>query len=112
LPGLSKTVWSAAGYYERYGFSARVATRYRSNYIGEIDDFAGDRALEYVRHEQITDFQTGYEFQEGPVKGLSILFQVNNLTNTPFIDYSGSPSRVRDYETFGRDFFFGFNYRH
>lgn len=112
LPGLSKTVWSAAGYYEKYGFSARVATRYRSNYIGEIDDFAGDRALEYVRHEQITDFQTGYEFQEGPVKGLSILFQVNNLTNTPFIDYSQNVSRIRDYETFGRDFFFGFNYKH
>jgi TonB-dependent receptor len=111
LPGLSKTVWSAAGYYEKYGFSARIATRYRSNYIGEIDDFSGTRALEYVRHEQITDFQTGYEFQQGPVKGLSILFQVNNLTNTPFIDYSGNPSRVRDYETFGRDFFFGFNYR-
>jgi TonB-dependent receptor len=112
LPGLSKTVWSAAAYFEKYGFSARVATRYRSNYIGEIDDFAGDRALEYVRHEQITDFQTGYEFQQGPVKGLSILFQVNNLTNTPFIDYSANPSRIRDYETFGRDFFFGFNYKH
>jgi TonB-dependent receptor len=112
LPGLSKTVWSAAGYYEKYGFSARIATRYRSNYIGEIDDFSGSRALEYVRHEQITDFQTGYEFQQGPVKGFSILFQVNNLTNTPFIDYSGNVSRIRDYETFGRDFFFGFNYRH
>ena len=65
-----------------------------------------------MRHEQITDFQTGYEFQSGPVKGLSILFQVNNLTNTPFIDYSANKSRIRDYETFGRDFFFGFNYKH
>ncbi len=112
LPGLSKTVWSATAYYEKYGFSARVATRYRSNYIGEIDDFAGDRALEFVRHEQITDFQAGYEFQKGAVKGLAILFQVNNLTNTPFIDYSQNVSRVRDFETFGRDFFFGFNYKH
>lgn len=112
LPGLSKTVWSATAYYEKYGFSARVATRYRSNYIGEIDDFAGDRALEFVRHEQITDFQTGYEFQQGPAKGFAILFQVNNLTNTPFIDYSQNVSRIRDFETFGRDFFFGFNYKH
>ena len=111
LPGLSKTVWSAMLYYEQYGFSARIATRYRSNYIGEIDDFAGDRALEYVRHEQITDFQTGYEFERGALKGLSILFQINNVTNAPFIDYSSDPARVRDYETFGRDFFFGFNYK-
>ena len=111
LPGLSKTVWSAMLYYEKFGFSARIATRYRSDYIGEITDFAGDRALEYVRHEQITDFQTSYEFQQGWAQGLSVLFQVNNLTNTPFIDYAQVITRVRDYETFGRDFFFGFNYK-
>ncbi len=111
LPGLSKTVASAMLYYEKYGFAARVASRYRSNYIGEITDFAGDRALEYVRHELITDFQTSYEFKEGRAQGLMVMFQVNNLTNTPFIDYSVSVARTRDYETFGRDFFFGLNYK-
>ena len=111
LPGLSKTVASATVYYERHGFAARIASRYRSDYIGEITDFAGDRALEYVRHELITDFQTSYEFQEGRAKGLMLLFQVNNLTNTPFIDYSVVTTRTRDYETFGRDFFFGLNYK-
>jgi iron complex outermembrane receptor protein len=111
LPGLSKNVWQVTGYYERYGFSARIATRYRGNYIGEITDFSGSRSLEFVRHEQINDAQVGYEFGTGPARGLSILLQVNNFTNTPFIDYSGSPQNVRDYETFGRDFFFGFNYK-
>lgn len=111
LPGLSKTVASAMLYYEKYGFAARIASRYRSNYIGEITDFAGDRALEYVRHELITDFQTSYELQNGPAKGLMFLLQINNLTNTPFIDYSADPTRVRDYETFGRDIFFGANYK-
>jgi iron complex outermembrane receptor protein len=111
LPGLSKTVASATLYYEKYGFAARVASRYRSDYIGEITDFAGDRALEYVRHELITDFQTSYELQGGPAKGLMVLFQVNNLTNTPFIDYSVTTTRTRDFETFGRDFFFGLNYK-
>ena len=111
LPGLSKTVASAMLYYEKYGFAARIASRYRSNYIGEITDFAGDRALEYVRHELITDLQTSYELQSGPAKGLMFLVQINNLTNTPFIDYSADPTRVRDYETFGRDIFFGANYK-
>jgi iron complex outermembrane recepter protein len=111
LPGLSKTVASAMLYYEKYGFAARIASRYRSDYIGEITDFAGDRALEYVRHELITDFQTSYSFQSGGAQGLMVLFQVNNLTNTPFIDYSQSTTRTRDYETFGRDFFFGLNYK-
>jgi iron complex outermembrane receptor protein len=111
LPGLSKTVASATLYYESHGFAARVASRYRSDYIGEITDFSGSRALEYVRHELITDFQTSYEFQDGRAKGLMVLFQVNNLTNTPFIDYFQVPARTRDYETFGRDFFFGLNYK-
>ncbi|MDP9014022.1 MAG: TonB-dependent receptor [Pseudomonadota bacterium] len=111
LPGLSKTVWQATVYYERAGFSARLATTYRSNYIGEITDFAGDRALEYVRHEQISAFQAGYDFQGGPLKGLGVVFQVDNLTNTPFIDYAGVQSRVRDYETYGRVFFLGAKYK-
>ncbi len=111
LPGLSKTVWQATVYYERAGFSARLATTYRSNYIGEITDFAGDRALEYVRHEQISAFQTGYDFLQGPLKGFGVVFQIDNLTNTPFIDYAAVQSRVRDYETYGRVFFLGARYK-
>jgi iron complex outermembrane receptor protein len=111
LPGLSKTVWQATVYYERAGFSARLATTYRSNYIGEITDFAGDRALEYVRHEQISAFQTGYDFHQGPLRGLGVVFQIDNLTNTPFIDYAGVASRVRDYETYGRVYFLGAKYK-
>lgn len=111
LPGLSKTVWQATFYYEKHGFSARIATHYRSNYVGEITDYAGDRALEYVRHEQLTDFQTGYDFQEGRLKGLSFIFQIDNMTNAPFIDYAGNESRVRDYETYGRVFFLGAKYK-
>jgi TonB-dependent receptor len=107
LPGLSKTVWQATVYYERAGFSARLATTYRSNYIGEITDYAGDRALEYVRHEQISAFQAGYDFEDGRLKGLGVVFQIDNLTNTPFIDYSQVESRVRDYETYGRVYYFG-----
>jgi TonB-dependent receptor len=107
LPGLSKTVWQATVYYEKAGFSARLATTYRSNYIGEITDYAGDRALEYVRHEQISAFQAGYDFQDGRLKGLGVVFQVDNLTNTPFIDYAQVESRVRDYETYGRVFYLG-----
>ncbi|MGO8974061.1 MAG: TonB-dependent receptor [Steroidobacteraceae bacterium] len=111
LPGLSKTVWQATVYYEKAGFSARIATHYRSNYVGEITDYAGDRALEYVRHEQLTDFQTGYEFQEGMLHGLAFVFQIDNMTNAPFIDYANNQTQVRDYETYGRVFFLGAKYK-
>jgi iron complex outermembrane receptor protein len=50
-------------------------------------------------------------YSRARLQGLSILFQVNNLTNTPLIDYAQDTRRIRDYETFGRDFFFGLNYK-
>nr|WP_241520886.1 TonB-dependent receptor [Steroidobacter cummioxidans] len=111
LPGLSKTVWSATAYYEIAGFSARVATRSRSKYIGEITDFANERALKYVKGDQITDAQLGYEFGDGMFKGLSVLFQINNLTNEPYIAYATDEWRQQTYQEYGRQFLIGINYR-
>jgi iron complex outermembrane receptor protein len=111
LPGLSKTVWNATLYYERGGFSARVATRSRSKYIGEITNFSNDRTFQYVKGNVITDFQTGYEFQQGSMKGLSVLFQVNNLTDAPYVAYQTIESRLMDYQTYGKQFFLGLNYK-
>ena len=111
LPGLSKTVWNATLYYEKAGFSTRIATRSRSKYIGEITNFANDRAFRFVKGDQITDFQMGYEFGEGRMKGLSFLFQVNNLTNEPYVAYAVSEARVIDYQTYGRQYLFGLNYK-
>lgn len=111
LPGLSETVWSATVYYERAGFSARVATRARSEYIGEVTNFANDRALKYVKGDQITDLQLGYEFETGRLQGLSVLFQVNNVTNEPYIAYAVSETRQQDYQEYGRQLLLGLNYR-
>jgi len=111
LPGLSKTVWNATFYYEHAGFSARVATRSRSKYIGEITNFSNDRTFQYVKGDMITDFQSGYEFQSGSMKGVSVLFQVNNLTNSPYISYQQTEARVVDYQTYGKQFLFGINYK-
>jgi iron complex outermembrane receptor protein len=111
LPGLSETVWNATVYYERAGFSARVATRARSKYIGEVTNFANDRSLKYVKGDQITDAQLGYEFGEGKLSGLSILFQVNNLTNEPYIAYAVTETRQQDFQEYGRQYLLGVNYR-
>ena len=111
LPGLSKTVWNATFYYEHGGFSARVATRSRSKYIGEITNFSNDRTFQYVKGNVITDFQTGYEFQDGAMKGLSVLLQVNNISNEPYVAYQTVESRMMDYQTYGKQFFLGLNYK-
>ncbi|MGH8285298.1 MAG: TonB-dependent receptor [Steroidobacteraceae bacterium] len=111
LPGLSETVWNATLYYEKAGFSARVATRARSKYIGEVTNFANDRSFKYVKGDQITDAQLGYEFVEGSLQGLSLLFQVNNVTNEPYIAYAVSETRQQDFQQYGRQFLVGVNYR-
>lgn len=111
LPGLSKTVWNATFYYEKAGFSARIATRARSKYIGEVTNFANDRAFKSVKGDQITDFQMGYQFGEGRLDGLSVLFQVNNLTNEPYIAYARTETRQQDFQQYGRQFLLGINYK-
>jgi TonB-dependent receptor len=110
LPGLSENVWNATLYYDMHGFAARIATRYRSEYIGEVTNFANDRALRYVDADQITDLQVSYLFSEGTLEGLQLLFQVNNLTNEPYIAYSQNKARMLDYQEYGTQYLLGANY--
>jgi TonB-dependent receptor len=111
LPGLSENVWSATVYYENSGFSARIGTRARSKYIGEVTNFANDRALKYVKGDQITDAQIGYEFGPGRLQGLSLLFQINNLTDEPYIAYAVTETRQQDFQEYGRQILLGENYK-
>lgn len=111
LPGLSEDVWSATLYYENAGFSARVGTRARSKYIGEVTNFANDRSLKYVKGDQITDAQIGYEFGPGRLQGLSLLFQVNNLTDEPYVAYAVTETRQQDFQEYGRQILLGVNYK-
>jgi iron complex outermembrane recepter protein len=112
LPGLSKNVYNLTAYYEKYGFSTRVSNRYRGPYVGEITGFGADREFTYVKSERILDLQLGYEFQSGPAKGLSLLLQVNNLTNAVYEEYyNNDPTQVRQSTKYGRTFLFGINYK-
>jgi outer membrane receptor protein involved in Fe transport len=89
LPGLSKEVSNITLYYEKYGFSARVSQRKRSDFRGEIQGFGGDRdPNRFIRGEEIIDFQLGYAFADGTaLEGLSLLLQVNNATNEPYREF-------------------------
>ena len=111
LPGLSQDVWNATLYYEKHGFGARIATRYRSEYIGEVANFANERALRYVDSDMITDAQVSYAFSGNALDGLQVLFQVNNLTNEPYIAYSENKQRLLDYQEYGTQYLLGLNYK-
>ncbi|TFW14043.1 TonB-dependent receptor [Brevundimonas intermedia] len=112
MPGLSETVINGTLYYERYGFQTRVSARHRSDYLGEVAGFGNGRTLRSVAAETVVDAQIGYEFQSGPLEGLSILAQVNNLTDEPFKTFeNGDERRTIDYQSYGRTFAVGMNYR-
>lgn len=113
IPGLSETVANLTLYYEKDGVQARVSNRYRSEFLGEVAGFGNGRTFRQVAAENIVDAQIGYEFQSGPLEGLSALFQVNNLTDEPFYTYeAGDERRIIDYQSYGRTFLFGLNYRY
>lgn len=112
LPGLSETVVNSTIYYERAGFSARLSNRYRSDFLGEVTGFGANRELRQVKGESVLDGQLGYQFEGGPLDGLSLLFQANNITDEPFTTFEGGDERrVRDYQSYGRTFLFGVSYR-
>lgn len=112
LPGLSERVYNLTAYYENNGFEARVSQRRRSDFIGEIGNFNGNRTLRYVVGENITDAQVGYAFADSTgLGGLSVLFQVSNLTNETYQTYAGTKDRPLEYVEWGRTYMLGVNYR-
>ncbi|WDE10792.1 TonB-dependent receptor [Thalassomonas haliotis] len=115
LPGLSKKVLNATVYYENSGFEARVSSRYRSEFIGEVTGRSLSRNQRLVKGELVVDAQLGYDFSESnfdSLDGLSIQLQVNNLTDEPFTTYENKDARqVKDHQVYGRNFMLGMNYK-
>ncbi|USI99982.1 TonB-dependent receptor [Xanthomonas prunicola] len=112
LPGLSKRVYNLTAYYEHKGFEARVSQRRRSDFIGEIGNFNGNRTLRYVVGENITDAQISYNFGEASsLSGLTLLLQASNLSNSPYRTYAETKDRPLEYIEWGRTFVLGVNYR-
>lgn len=114
LPGLSGTVANFTAYYEKAGFSARVSERYRSAFRGEINGLFNFRSFAQIAAEKQTDIQIGYEFNAGTLKGLGILLQVNNATNSPYATLNGKVNGVLaplEYSTYGRQYLLGANYK-
>lgn len=112
LPGLSKRVYNLTAYFERNGFEARVSQRRRSDFIGEIGNFNGNRTLRYVVGENVTDAQLSYTFSDqSSLKGLSLLLQASNLTNEAYRTYATTRDRPLEYIEWGRTYVLGVNYK-
>ncbi len=111
LPGLSKHVASGTAFFEKAGFSARGSIRYRSGFLAEVISLGPGARNRQARGETIVDAQIGYEFQNGPLKGLGILAQGQNLTSAPFITEDSATGLIIDSQDYGRRFLAGFAYK-
>lgn len=115
LPGLSEKVVNATVYYEKHGWQLRTSARYRSEFLGEVSGTSLTRVYDMVLGETVVDAQIGYDFSQSgfaDLHGLSVLFQVSNLTNEPFVTYrDGDTRKIRDYQNYGRNFMFGISYK-
>jgi iron complex outermembrane receptor protein len=87
IPGYSDLTWSGDIFYEKNGFRAKLAARYRGGFLSEVPNFSGGLEGAEALSETILDAQLGYTFErEGSfLNGVQILAEVFNLTDQPFV---------------------------
>jgi len=102
LPGQSDTVYNAALFYEKYGFSARISYTHRSDFLEAIDATRPGMDL-YVEGRGQLDFTTSYDFGNG----VEVFGEAKNLTDSAGVRYYGSRERTYEYEKFGYNVFGG-----
>ncbi|MCP3034484.1 MULTISPECIES: TonB-dependent receptor [Xanthomonas] len=101
LPRSSKRIYSGHLGYEKYGFSARVAAVYRSQYL---DTIGQSRAYDiYVAPHTQLDFSMNYQFNSH----VSLYLEAQNLLDEPLELYQGIRSRTLQNEEYGRTYALG-----
>lgn len=101
LPRSSKRIYSGHLGYEKYGFSARVAAVYRSEYL---DTIGQSRAYDiYVAPHTQLDVSMSYQFNSH----VSLYLEAQNLLDEPLELYQGVPSRTLQNEEYGRTYALG-----
>jgi outer membrane receptor protein involved in Fe transport len=61
--------------------------------------------------ENVLDFQIGYTFNEGSMKGLGLVLQVNNLRDAAYETYAGTRDKQLEYQKYGRTVMAGASYK-
>ncbi len=116
IPGLSDKVINGTIYYEsESGFQARLSSRYRSDFRGDIATF-GPRGAVFrnLRAETVMDAQISYNFKSGPMEGASITLQGYNINDEPLFATQGDQDDrlVQDYQLYGAQYSIGFSYKY
>lgn len=121
LEGLSGSNASVTAYYEKNGFSARVNETYRSPFLAMTRNWDYTTSYTSTGAERLVNLQFGYAFETGPYKGLSLVLQLNNVTDAALVTQKSvgaqganpDPLAMVPYEVrkFGRQVGFGASYK-
>lgn len=101
LQGLSKVNYNLVGYFEKWGFGARLAYNYRSRYFDSVGP--GATAVYFAPFRSV-DGSLRYEFGR-----FTVSLDAANLTNSVQRKYTESPEATSLYAVQGRRFTFGVN---
>lgn len=106
LPGTSDAVYNLIGYYEKYGFSARVSYQNRSPWIDAIGSFGAvngvDRGIDGGDFYWAQDDELDASVRYAITPNIEIYGDFANLLNGPGRRFVGQDRYTIEHETFGR----------
>ncbi|MSU49499.1 MAG: hypothetical protein EXS37_10505 [Opitutus sp.] len=94
IPSQPKRVYNAQLYWEKYGFTARVALNYTDEYVREVGGLAGAVTNNDATH---VDAQLSYRIN----RNFTIYVEGKNLTKETKRWYDNTPGRPEEYEYSG-----------
>lgn len=105
IPNQAKRVYNAQLYWEKYGFSARVAVNFTDEYVrdvgGIVDNVINDPATRW-------DAAANYRL----TRNFTLYVEGKNLTNEDKTWYNGRPARPEEFEHVGRTWIAGVKWRY
>ena len=93
LPGQSEHVANAALFYEKHGFSGRIAMNFQSHFITEIATFSNNMSGEVLFQNTCVDNHTQLDCSLGQRFGrhFTFILELSNITSEPYKIYLGDP---------------------
>jgi iron complex outermembrane receptor protein len=114
--GLSDRSWGVTGYFEKWGFQARISNSYRSDYTAEVRGLSNTLQTDRVLETELLDAQVSYDFGQGGfdgwLGGLMIFASGQNLTDEPYVQFTNNdPRQITRYSSYGATYMVGARYR-
>jgi iron complex outermembrane receptor protein len=103
LVGTSKLTYNLVGYYENYGFSARLAYTYRSHFYVGLDRSSAENQADYGTLDGSISYQVN--------PNVTLTLDALNMTNSILKYYAANTTQVRAVYENGSQYYFGVKFK-